>query len=129
MLLSTVIFFFATAAAAPMGAVRHIEFNNGEASVHDQIKGRQFMDYKFSVGAGQRFRASLKTNNSANYFNLLGPGQADMAFFNGEMNDNSYAGQALASGEHTARVYLMRSAARRGEKASYKLTITLIDMR
>ncbi len=115
----------ATSYAASRHATHPVIFKNGTATIHGRIKGYEYVDYRFAAGAGESLRADLKTSNSANYFNLLAPGETDVAFFNGSMSDNRYAGEAPASGDYTARVYLMRSAARRGEKARYKLTITL----
>jgi hypothetical protein len=66
---------------------------------------------------------TLKTSNGANYFNVLPPGSSDVAVFVGSTSGNDWSGQLAADGEYTIRVYLMRSAARRNETASYMLTV------
>ncbi|MCM8594638.1 hypothetical protein [Accumulibacter sp.] len=65
----------------------------------------------------------LKSDNTANYFNVLPSGSKDVAVFNGSTGGNDWNGTLAADGEYTIRVYLMRSAARRTETANYALTV------
>lgn len=104
---------------------QRVAFNAGRATIKSHISGRQFVDYIFPAGAGESLKVSLKTDNDSNYFNLLAPGETETAFFIGSSSGGSYEGAAPTSGDYTARVYLMRSAARRGEKAHYTLMIAL----
>ncbi|MGH6840652.1 MAG: SH3 domain-containing protein [Methylocella sp.] len=104
---------------------RHVTFKDGRAATRGHIKGYHYVDFVFPAGAGESLRVTLETNNNANYFNLLAPGETEAAFFIGSTSGNHYEGAAPASGDYTARVYLMRSAARRGEAAEYALTIAL----
>jgi Bacterial SH3 domain len=105
---------------------QRVAFNAGRAAIKGHIKGREFVDYVFPAGAGESLKVSLKTNNDGNYFNLLAPGETDVAFFVGQNNvGQAYEGVAPTSGDYKARVYLVRSAARRGEAANYTLTIAL----
>lgn len=69
-------------------------------------------------------RLSLKTNRFSNYFNVSAPG-ADEAMFIGSTSGNNFSATAPVAGDYTARVYLMRSAARRGTVANYTLVIDL----
>jgi hypothetical protein len=64
---------------------------------------------------------SMATDNTASYFNILAPGQTDVAFFNGSVSENQYEGALPATGDYRIRVYMMRSAARRNEVANYRL--------
>jgi hypothetical protein len=64
---------------------------------------------------------SMATKHTATYFNILAPGETEVAFFNGSVNGNQYEGVLPASGDYKIRVYMMRSAARRNEKANYRL--------
>jgi hypothetical protein len=66
---------------------------------------------------------SLKTDNSANYFNVLPPGSVDVAVFVGSSGGDDWSGTLSADGEYAIRVYLMRSAARRNETAHYTLAV------
>jgi hypothetical protein len=72
-------------------------------------------------------KVSLKTDHSANYFNILAPGEKDVAFFIGSTEGNQYEGILPSTGDFTIRVYLMRSAARRNETADYRLELSITD--
>jgi hypothetical protein len=71
---------------------------------------------------------SLATKHGATYFNILAPGQNEVAMFNGSISQNQYEGTLPASGDYKIRVYMMRSAARRNEVAHYRLEM-IIDGR
>lgn len=64
---------------------------------------------------------SMSTNNDASYFNILAPGETEVALFNGSTSGNQYEGTLSQSGDYKIRVYMMRSAARRNEVANYRL--------
>jgi hypothetical protein len=68
---------------------------------------------------------SMATDNAANYFNILAPGEEDTAFFIGSISGNQYEGVLPKSGDYKIRVYLMRSAARRNEVARYRLEMII----
>lgn len=104
---------------------RQITFAKGasSATIKGTVTGDQTIDYKLRARAGQTMKVSLKTGNSANYFNVLPPGSNDVAIFVGSTGGNEWSGTLEADGEYKVRVYLMRSAARRNEKASYTLTV------
>ena len=44
------------------------------ATIKSRIKGRQIVDYRLSVKAGQSMAVILETSNSSNYFNISAPG-------------------------------------------------------
>ena len=104
-----------------------VTFNKGgsSATITGKIKGSQTIDYFLSAKAGQNMKIALKTNNGANYFNVLPPGSNDEAIFVGLSGGNQWNGILPADGEYKVRLYLMRSAARRNETASYALTVAL----
>lgn len=116
--------FRAPALAQDSPTVRRVTFRDGRAVIHGALKGDKANDYVFPAGAGESIRIDLRTNRKSNYFNVTGPG-ADSAMFVGSTSGSSFEGVAPTSGDYTARVYLMRSDARRGVAASYTLTITL----
>jgi len=103
--------------------VQRISFTAGtsSATVKGTITGAQIVDYKLGAKAGQTMSITLKTSNGSNYFNVLPPG-SETALFVGSTSGDQWTGALPADGEYTVRVYLMRSAARRNEKASYTLT-------
>jgi hypothetical protein len=119
----TVGFAFA-AAGAPIER-RTIQFAKGASSamVKGTIKGDQTVDYTVRARARQTMSVQLVTRHGANYFNLLPPGGNDGAIFVGSTDGNEWSGALPADGEYKIRVYLMRSAARRNESATYTLTV------
>lgn len=113
------------AVAATVIETRPIDFATGASSetVKGTIKGDQTVDYKLRAKAGQTMSVKLATGHGANYFNVLPPGSNDVAIFVGSSGGNEWSGALPSDGEYRVRVYLMRSAARRSEVASYTLTV------
>jgi len=112
--------------AASRIETKRIAFAKGasSASVKGSIRGDRIVDYTLGARAGQSMSVALKTSNPSNYFNVLPPG-SETALFVGSTSGNEWAGVLPADGEYTVRVYLMRSAARRNESASYTLTTAI----
>jgi hypothetical protein len=100
-----------------------VQFAKGakSATVNGAIKGYQTVDYVLHAAQGQSMNVSMTTKNTATYFNILAPGETEVAFFNGSVSDNQYEGTLPATGDYKIRVYMMRSAARRNEVADYRL--------
>jgi hypothetical protein len=113
------------ASAASAIESKRLAFAKGASSgtVKGTLTGDRIIDYKLRAKAGQTMSVALKSSNAANYFNVLPPGSKDAAIFVGSTSGNDWSGQLPADGEYTVRVYLMRSAARRGETARYTLTV------
>jgi hypothetical protein len=104
-----------------------IQFEPGATSavVEDSIQGYEIVDYLLGAQAGQYMNVSMATDNGANYFNILAPGETEVAMFNGSTNSNQYEGTLPATGDYRVRVYMMRSAARRNEVANYRLEMII----
>jgi len=104
-----------------------IEFEAGATGTRIQgsITGYGIVDYRLGARAGQTMVVNMTTSSGANYFNVLAPGETEVAFFNGSINANAYAGRLSESGDYTIRVYQMRSAARRQETARYTLNVEI----
>lgn len=104
-----------------------VQFPKGEigATIKDRIKGREAVDYRLRARAGQRMNVRLYTDNPSNYFNVIAPGETDVAFFIGSNEGNRFESNLPASGDYRIRVYLYRNAARRGEVANYRLEATV----
>lgn len=102
---------------------QRVQFQPGatRATIKGSIKGYQIVDYVLNAQKGQAMNVSMATNNSASYFNILAPGENEVAMFNGSTNSNQYEGTLPKSGDYKIRVYMMRSAARRNEVANYRL--------
>ena len=124
------LFLLAGMTAAFSGEIRtvNVQFNAHETgtTVKGSIKGREIVDYRLKAKAGQLMTVSLSTSNLSNYFNVLPPG-SETALFIGSTSGNDWTGTLPTDGDYTVRVYLMRSAARRNEKARYTLSINIAD--
>ncbi|MBW4581167.1 MAG: hypothetical protein KME42_16490 [Tildeniella nuda ZEHNDER 1965/U140] len=109
---------------------QRVQFKPGanSATVQGSIKGYQTVDYVLNARKGQIMNVSMATRHSATYFNILAPGETEVAMFNGSINGNQYEGTLLKSGDYKIRVYMMRSAARRNEMANYRLE-TIVSTR
>jgi len=103
----------------------HFKKGSSSAVIEASIKGYQTVDYVLGARAGQHMNVSLATKHGATCFNILTPGQNEVAMFNGSMNDNQYEGTLPATGDYKIRVYMMRSAARRNEVADYRLEMSI----
>ena len=99
-----------------------VHFKAGEtgATINGKIKGDETVDYVLNAQKGQSMVVTLEASNKSAYFNVTAPG-ADEALFIGSTSGNRYEGTLPASGDYTVRLYLMRSAARRGERATYTI--------
>ncbi len=106
--------------------IRHerVSFHAGasSATLKGSIKGDEAIDYVLGAKAGQTMSVSLTTNNNASYFNVLPPG-SDAAIAIGANLGNAWTGTLPVDGDYRIRVFLMRSAARRNEVASYTLAV------
>jgi hypothetical protein len=100
-----------------------VSFEKGasSANIEGQITGRETVDYLLNVRSGQYMNISLATDNTANYFNILEPGEEYVAVFNSSLATNQYEGKTTKSGDYRIRVYLFRAAANNGEEANYRL--------
>jgi hypothetical protein len=106
-----------------------VRFEKGanSATIEASITGDETIDYMLNVKKGQYINVSMATDNGANYFNVMEPNEEYEAIFNGSINENQYEGVLQKSGNYTIRVYLMRSAARRNEKANYRLEMIVTN--
>lgn len=107
------------------GRTEEIRFQPGASSAtrRGAIRGYETVTYLLDVRAGQSLAVSLQTSNRSAYFNVTAP-RADQALFNGSISGDRYRGRAASSGRYRIEVYLMRNAARRGERAAYGLNVS-----
>lgn len=124
LLLAAALILPLAAPAAPQ-AVSNVQFARGTSSstMTGAIRGYQFRDYKVVVRAGQMLRVNMTRLSGSPYFNVLEPGQRDVAIFVGSSSGSSFEARTAQNGAYTIRVYQMRATARRNETASYRLTI------
>lgn len=125
---SLVLTAFALLSAPVLGGAdeirtERVRFEKGASSavVEDKITGYETVDYVLNAKQGQYMNVSMSTNINANYFNILAPGENEVAMFNSSMGENQFEGTLPASGDYKIRVYMMRSAARQNKTANYRL--------
>ncbi len=92
--------------------------------VEDSITGYGMVDYSIRAERSQIISVDLQSSNRSAYFNVL-PAGSNEAIFIGSTQGHVADIPAPADGSYVIRVYLMRSAARRGETAEYRLGIAV----
>ena len=124
----TLILLAALATIAFAQGIRQENLEIGELEklnlLQGSISGREVVDYHVTGERSQILSVDLLTSNLANYFNVLSSG-SDEALFIGSTQGTVADVRLPESGAYLIRVYLMRSAARRGETADYSLGISL----
>lgn len=127
LVLLCLVFVSGYAEAQPV-QIKEIQFPVGKTgtSIKGAIKGRESISYKLGAEAGQEMRVTLHAKGSTS-FNLYAPGRGpgDEALAIGEMSDNRFVGKLPASGVYLISVFLNRAAARRNEKSSYTLEVSI----
>jgi hypothetical protein len=103
---------------------QRVSFKPGGSSavVKGTLKGDDTIDYVLGAAEGQSMQVTLKASSSAASFNVLPPG-SEAAIAIGANVGNEWNGSLPAKGDYRVRVFLVRSAARRGESATYTLQI------
>jgi hypothetical protein len=113
-------------AAVPAAAqqVVPVTFAKGKSSatVSGSIKGDQDRTYTVDARAGQTMTVTLKSTRGSAEMNVWAPGN-DTAISLGATDPYSFTTVLPANGRYRVQVYQMRAFARRGETASYTLTI------
>jgi hypothetical protein len=124
-LLLAALIAFATSAALARDEIRtervHFKPGTSSATIKGKIKGYETVDYVLEASKGQQMNVSMATKNGATYFNILAPGENEVAMFIGSTSGNQFEGALPKSGDYKIRVYMMRNAARRDEIANYRL--------
>lgn len=115
-------------AAAPAGATWLNLTPQRPATAAGQLKGDQIADYAFVGTEGHTLSVTMTTANRSAHFNLTAPG-SDTAMFIGSIDGNRFSGKLPATGAYRLRVYLMRSAARRGDSADFRLRAWVLPTR
>lgn len=106
---------------------KKVAFPVGKSStiIQGSIAGDQTMDYTIGANQGQKLNVTLTNKSKDSYFNVLPPGSQGEAIFIGQNDGNKCSIVLPSTGTYKIRVYQMRSAARRGEKASYSLSVSI----
>jgi hypothetical protein len=116
-------------AAAPASAPIRLDVTPQKpASISGSIHGDGTIDYVVAGTAGHTLSIAMSASNRSAYFNLTAP-DSDSALFIGSIDGRRFSGKLPASGDYRLRVYLMRSAARRGDSADFRLRAWVLPTR
>jgi hypothetical protein len=94
------------------------------ATMTGTIKGDQDRTYTVDARAGQTMTVTLKATKGSVEMNVYAPGQ-EAAISLGSTDPYRFSGVLPTTGRYRVQVYQMRASARRGETASYNLTIAI----
>lgn len=125
---------FATAQNA--ARTERVQFAAGTsgATIRDRISGYEVVRYLLGAQAGQRMTVSLDTANGFTYFNIVQPSapqgpalaSSEMAGTNPMVPDlNRFDGVLPENGDYAVEVYMLRTAARRGDVADFTLQVSI----
>ena len=122
--LSTLLLTLTAGLAVAADRNETVQFKPGAtgASLSGSIAGYNGVNYHLGAKAGQVMTVKLQPSNGACYMNVWAPG-TDTVIHAGDSTGNAFAGKLTAAGDYRVQVYLMRSAALRGERCNYVLTV------
>lgn len=106
---------------------KKVIFPKGKSSIVVQgtLVGNQTIDYVIAAKQGQQLHVELTKKGNDAYFNVLPPGSEGEAAFIGQNSGNKCSMILSQSGIFKIRVYQLRNSAKRGEKVSYSLSISI----
>lgn len=99
-----------------------ITLGSGTTALRGEIKGYDSVQYSFTARPGQQLAIRLVTSNPSNYINVERNGLGE-AVCQGALTGNVCSVHSESVADYVVDVFLMRNAARRGEKAEYTLFI------
>jgi hypothetical protein len=130
--LATAVWLFLSCA----GCTQALAQSRGDTIVLDgdsptvQIDGRlagfEVVDYALPLAAPARVEVVLTSDHASSYFNILPPGAGEVIFI-GSLRGNRFRGVLSQPGTYRIRVFLMPSAARRDESASFTLRVSALE--
>ncbi|MBR0679123.1 hypothetical protein GXW74_01385 [Roseomonas eburnea] len=129
--LAVLVSLVALAPAAWAAEVRvvHVHFAHGAsgATLSGHVAGREAVHYLLGLSSGQMLRVVLHTGNDAVAFNVFEPGHVpgrDSALYIGETGGPRMEVRTAHNGDYLIQVFLNRAAARRGERANYRIEVS-----
>lgn len=107
-------------------AGQKITFAPGAAAttLKGKITGNASRTYLLSAVSGQTLQTLFSASNRSCHFNVFEPGSGTAAHI-GSAAGNEFGRNPTLAGDYRIQVYLMRSAARRGESCRFSLSIEL----
>jgi hypothetical protein len=120
----TLLTFAGIAMAQSDGKAVPVKFSRGSSSatIAGSVQGYAYTDYTLAASAGQTLTVGMKSRSTSCYFNVLPP-DTDSAMFIGDIGGTNFSRRLPDDGKVRIRVYLVRAAARRNEKASFSLNV------
>lgn len=109
-------------AARSPGQAVHFAAGQSAAQLHGSVQGDADAIYTVDARAGQTLAATLSSKNSSLYMNISAPGAME-ALFIGSTQGPQASVLLPADGVYRVQVYLVRSAARRNERAAFTLAL------
>lgn len=106
-----------------------VHFGRGSsgATLSDHVAGREAVHYLLRLGAGQMLRVALHGGTAVS-FNVFEPGHVpgrDGALYIAEQGGPQMEVRAAEGGDYLIQVFLNRAAARRGERANFRLEVSV----
>lgn len=99
-----------------------VRFERGaNAVIEGSITGYDIVDYVLGARADRYTNVGMATDDGGDRFDVLAPGEGEVAMFDGAIGENQYEGILPESGDFKVPVHRMRSAARRDEVAHHRL--------
>ena len=111
-----------TAAKKPAAAAAQTNTDDIQ-QIKGRISGEQTADYPLNLQEGQTLTVKLTTPHTSTHY-LLMPPEGDEVLHNSALDGAEYKGTTKQGGKYRVQVYMLQSAAKRGETAPYNLTIT-----
>ena len=93
-----------------------VTLGDKETKLNGDLTGFDRVQYLFTANPGQHLKIQLDTSNHSNYINVGVAGAAE-AVCQGSLTGNICTVRSQSASEYVIDVFLMRNAARRGEKA------------
>ena len=110
---------------------KRITFDHGKdhTTVSCVVAADDTVVYKLNAKDGQFLTVKFEPDNQSADYNIYipGKGMGDEAMFISATGGRDYRGQLTKSGDHTITVFLNRAAARKGQKANYKMRVTVAN--
>ena len=126
-------FLFAAALAATLAAsvsaenrLERVRFARGASSaeLRGEVRGYDYIDYLVGARAGQRLSISLTRASGHAFFLVRAPG-SDENLFDGSSSGDRFETALPKTGDYRVRVLMMRAFARRNERSTYRLRVTI----
>ena len=108
-----------------------VKFRPGEygAMLEGAIRGNDIFDYRLDASAGQRLFVDLKVDgtngNGTIYFNIIPPGESDVAMFVGSRDGTTADVQLPETGPYVIRLYLMGNDRDTDKTVGYDLDVSI----